>query len=828
MRTKLTVLLMFIFFGGLCFSQTAENWYQDKPIRGIEFKGLQNVSQSELEGLFKSSLGQPFTDERYWDILQTLYALEYFKEISPMALPGDENKTSVLIEFTVTEKPVIKKIVFIGNREIRASAILETVILKEGDIYNETKAKADERAIRDHYFSEGYANMKISYELVENDDNSVNMQFTINEGKQTVISEILFEGNSIMAEKTLKKEMELKEARFFSKGTFSEAELAADRIAIQNYYTSRGYVDAQVESVLREIDSDSDPEKNLLKLTFIIREGEQYVYGGTKITGNTIFTSEELLAKVRIEEGDVLNLPRFNEGYQALLDVYYENGYTSNYIKRDEVRDEEARSISYQITVVERDRSHIENIFVRGNDKTKDHVIFRELQMETGDIFSKAKMIDSIRSLYNLRYFSVVAPDVVQGSEENLIDVVINLEEQSTASIQFGVTFSGMADEESFPLSVFLQWEDRNLFGNGQTLSTNATLSPDTQSITLGFTENWFLGSPLSVSFDLSVAHRYLYAYQDALYPIFGDDYYRENGLVPDPFSSFYTYDDDYSLDSSYRMEYEQWQHSLGISTGYRWNTRLALVTVRGGLTFSIMQNYYDSALYRPADRAIRDKHGDWKWTNSVWSRLSLDDRDLSYDPSTGWFASEQVTFNGIIPVIETEYFVKFETKLERYFTLLDYPLFETWNLKFVLAGFTGLAFQVPIGDYVITDSSKLYIDGMFTGRGWNELYSNMNTRGNLMVNHWVELRMPVAPGILSLDFFFDAVATKPDYSDLGSLTLNDYYFSYGPGLRFSIPQFPLRLLFANTFRIQNGEVEWSDGSGPNWEFVLSFNIANM
>lgn len=828
MRTKCTLLLILLIIGGLCFSQTNENWYQGKPIQAIQYKGLQSVSSSELGGLFSSYKGKPFTDERYWEILQKLYALEYFTEITPVALPADINNEGVILEFTVIEKPVVRKVVFIGNRQIRASALLEQVTLKEGDIYNEIRAKQDERAIRDHYFTEGYASMRVSFEAVDNGDNSVNLNFTIEEGRQTVISEIKFSGNTVMAEKTLKKDLELKEPRFLSKTNFSEAALASDILTIKNVYMERGFIDADIESVIRDLDSESDPEKNLLSLTFVVSEGEQYTYGGTTLKGNSLFSDEELLSVIRVKEGDVLDLIRYNTGYQSLMDMYFENGYTSNYINKRELRDEANSVVSYEITIVERERSHVENIFIRGNTKTKDHVITRELQLETGDIFSKSKMVNSIRNLYNLRYFSIVEPEVVQGSEENLIDVVLNLEEQSTASIQFGVTFSGMADEDSFPLSVFLQWEDKNFRGNGQTLSANITLSPDTQNLTLGFTENWFLGSPLSVSFDLSVAHRFLYSYQDALYPIFSNEYYTENGLVPDPYSSYYEYDDSNSMDSSYRMKYEQWQHSLGISTGYRWFTNLALVTLKGGLSFSIIQNYYDAGLYRPADRDIRDKHGSWKWKNSLWSRLSLDKRDLSYDPSTGWFASQQITFTGILPEIETEYFVRFDTKAERYFTLLDYPLFESWSLKFVLAGFTGLSFQVPMGNYVITDNSKLNIDGMFIGRGWDELYSKMYARGNLLVNHWVELRMPIAPGIASLDFFFDAVAIKPEYNDLGSITLNDYYMSFGPGLRFTIPQFPLRLLFANTFRIQDGNLEWSDGNGPNWKFVLSFNIANL
>lgn len=141
MRTKLTFLLMLIFIGGLGFSQTKEDWYQDKPIRGIVYKGLRSVNRTELDGLFLSYIGKPFNDERYWEILQKLYALEYFKEVTPVALPGDESRESVLLEFTVIEKPLIKNIVFIGNKKLRASTLLEQITLKEGDIYQEAQGK---------------------------------------------------------------------------------------------------------------------------------------------------------------------------------------------------------------------------------------------------------------------------------------------------------------------------------------------------------------------------------------------------------------------------------------------------------------------------------------------------------------------------------------------------------------------------------------------------------------------------------------------------------------------------------------------------------------
>lgn len=830
MRTKNVVLvtLLSLVLGFSLSAQSADDWYFNKPIRQITFDGLKSVDRSEMDGLFGTYLGKPFNDERYWEILQKLYALEYFDDVSPVALPGDPDKTSVLLRFTVKEKPVIRTIVFTGNKQIRASELLEKVSLKEGDIYNELKSRLDERAIRDHYLSKGYSSSRVTADKVQNDDRTITLRFSVEEGKKTVIKALNFEGNRNISSKTLKGTLKLKEERLFSSGVFSESTLEADKIAVRDYYTERGYIDAAIENVIRSVDSESDPENDLLTLTFVVKEGEVWTYGGTTITGNHVFSTDELLSKLRLEEGAVMNLNRFNKGYQALVDVYYENGYTSNYINRSESRDVERKRVSYKIVVAESDRSHIENIIIRGNTKTKDYVISREFTVEEGDIFSKTKLISSVRNLYNLRYFSSVAPDIVQGSERNLVDVIFNVEEQSTASVQFGLTFSGVTETETFPISAFVQWEDRNFKGLGKTISANVTASTDTQSVTLGYSENWFLGSPLTVTFNLALWHKNLYAYQDSLYPIFGDDYYDEYGMVPDPFTSYEEYENSSSLDSSYRMKYEQRKYGLSTSTGYRWLPKLAIVTLRGGIGFSVMQNFYDEQIYRPADKGVRDKHGQWSWANNIWSRLSFDRRDLNYDASTGWFASQQVTVNGILPSIETEYYLNFETKLEKYFTIIDYPLFEKWNFKLVLAGFTTMALQTPFADSVISDTSKLYIDGMFHGRGWTSLYSKSATRGNAMLSHSLELRCPVAPGIISLDFFYDAAAIKEYPSDLSVLKLEDYYMSFGPGLRFSIQQFPLRLLFANTFRLKDGDIEWSDGSGPNWKFVLSFNLTNL
>lgn len=805
-----TILLLSVNF---LWAQAPDNWYENKPISSIVFQGLNSVSKSELDGIFDSFKGKPFSDETYSEILQKLYALDYFSDIVPKAMPADIDYQYVRLEFDVTEKPVIALIKITGNHQISRGDLLSKILLKKGDIYNDIKKNSDEQTIKNYYIEKGYATVSVTSNVSDNPEGGLTLEFTITEGKQTIVSSVSFQGNTAVGEKALKGVLVTKPAKFLVKGIFKEAALEEDKAAIQQFYGERGYIDAHVENIVRDIDTESDSQKNMVKLTYVIMEGEQYTYGGTTFEGNKIFSTEDLTAKIRLAPGAVLNMTKFEQGFQAVADTYFENGYTSNYINRAMQRDSATKKASFVITIVERSRSHIENIIIRGNKRTKDYVIRRELLFEPGDVFSKSKFTDSLRNLFNLRYFSTVVPDVQPGSEQDLIDVILNVEEQSTASIQFGVTFSGVSDADSFPLSLFVQWQERNLAGRGNELSVNATAATDKQTIQLGYAENWFLGHPLTVGFDLAFTHKSLFDYQDVVFP-YG------------PFKSRAEFEQNKDLANAYRMRYDRMETTFGIHTGYRWYPRYCTITLRGGINFSLGKNFYNTALYRAADPTVRRQQAQWRLSNSFWTRLSFDGRDLAYDPGKGWFLSEQVSFFGLIPKAEDEYFFRSESKAEAYFTLVNHPVSEIWNLKFVLAFYSGFSFQLPMPNSIISESSKLGIDGMFTGRGWMTLGGT--GKGNVLLNHWVEFRWPLAHGILSFDFFLDSAAVKKNLTDLKTLSINDYYFSFGPGLRFVIPQFPLRLMFANTFKAENGKMQWGNGKGADWRFVLSFSIPNL
>jgi len=140
-----------------------------------------------------------------------------------------------------------------------------------------------------------------------------------------------------------------------------------------------------------------------------------------------------------------------------------------------------------------------------------------------------------------------------------------------------------------------------------------------------------------------------------------------------------------------------------------------------------------------------------------------------------------------------------------------------------VLAAYSGMTMQFPAPNSTVGRTSQLYIDGMFNARGWTSIYNSV--RGKAMWSNSLELRMPIVRGVLAIDGFLDGAAVKSTPEQMfNDLSLNDFYFSTGPGIRFSIQQFPLRLLFANTFR-HNDTDGWYWNN--NWKFVLSFNIVN-
>jgi len=797
-----------------------DNWYQGRPIRQIIFTGLVNVSQQELTGLMNPFIGRAFDYNIFWEIQGRLYALEYFNKIEP-TLHRFETSNEVIINFTVVERPIIGRINFIGNSGLRAAELRDVITSRVNDIHNQAKVRSDVEAIVSKYVEKGYPNASVNVTEVNINASTISLNFHITENERISISAINFQGNTRFSSNTLRGQLSLKRRSLLQDGAFQESKLILDREAVTRYYHDRGYIDAVVRDVTRSFESD-DKGTNLT-LTFMIEEGSEYRFAGITFEGNVIFTSDQLNRLVSSREGEIVNMTKVEMDLQRVANLYFENGYIFNSINRAPNRNPQAHTLSYHVTIVERSRAYIENIIIVGNEKTQTDVILREIPLEPGDVFSRTKIMEAMTNLYNLQYFSVVVPDTPPGSAEYLMDLVFTVEEQPTIDVQFGITFSGSADPDTFPISGLIKWNDRNIAGSGNELGVELNSSVvDTSSIALNYMHRWAFGLPLSLGIDLSANYSRRLATMDNQAPFFEGD---EEWAFPDGFTSFEEYERfNRNPTRDYLMQYEQWYISLGLSTGYRWATPLGRFSISGGLRFGLINNYFDDS-FRPFDPILRAGNNEWAPRNSVWLGLALDQRDIFYDPSKGFYLYQRLALFGVFDA-EREHYMRSETKFQLFHTLFNIPVTETWSFKGVFAFHAGISvlFHQPHRwdgsrtPPVIDNANQLAVDGMFVGRGWNSEFKN---KGLLLVDSWIELRIPLLPGILAWDFFFDTAGVETHrgyYFDTNAngepnFTFENLRFSYGGGLRFTMPQFPIRINILKRFFIKDNKVVWIPGA---------------
>ena len=527
------IALMLAITTGLAAQSSDQDWYVNKPIRDFRFTGLVTVKADDVKAVVKPYIGQAFSvDPLLWEIEAKLYALDYFETIVPNAVPADDEKSAVIIEFQVKERPTITAIEVIGNTNVRTNEITDKVLLKKGDLANQTRLQADIEAVKSLYLEKGYTEATVTGSFVPADrENTVKASFRIAEGTPTTIKEIRFSGNKFASDSTLRGIMKTKAQFLFDSGVFQEAKLEEDKTAIITYYTDHGFVDAKVDNVARDIQVQQG--RNYLVLTVYLTEGDQWTYGGMKFNGNQIFSTARLSELVFQKVGKTLSLPKLEQDVSRIQNLYWENGYIFNAFNRTEVRDPAAKTISYTLNIQEADKAHIENIIFKGNTRTQETVLRRGMPFEEGDIFNREKILQGYQYLQNLQFFKTVTPDTQQGSAFGLMNVIFNLEEASTADINFGVVFSG----GNFPVSGTIKWNERNFLGRGQTVGVNLEASPIKQMLSLNFVEPWLFKVPWSVGLSLSVDHETVQnVLQDFVGTNFSDS--QANIAAPDPFDS--------------------------------------------------------------------------------------------------------------------------------------------------------------------------------------------------------------------------------------------------------------------------------------------------
>lgn len=713
---------------------------QDKIIITIRVKDNKAISESTILSKIKSKPGDKFSQDILNDDLKRLYALGYFTDVS---MDVEDYKEGVMVTIIVEEKPLINEIIFEGNKKIGTRRLEKAMQTKVGDMLNYSKLAQDITELKNLYGQQGFQMVDIRYEIEKDEKaNAAAVKIIIDEKKRVRIKKVHIQGNKSVPTKTILNMMKTKPAWLLSRGYLDEEALEGDLERIKWYYQDLGFLDVGVSK-----EFEYDEKNKLMFITIKIDEKKRYIMGKTEISGNIVLAKEDIKNLIKAKEGEPFSYNKLRTDMEAIKEHYFEKGYMNVEIDADRKIDPETNRIDVIYVIDAHEVVYVGRIDIKGNTKTKDIVIRRELRIFPGEKFDGEKIKRSKERLYNLGFFEDIYLDTEETQKPNVRNLLVSVKETKTGEFAFGGGYSSI-DE----FIGFAQITQRNfdLFnfpyftGDGQNLSVRANFGTIRRDFEVSWTEPWILDYPLSFGFDA---------------------YHRTH-----------------SRKSTVGYGYKELRMGGDLRLGKEFGEYL-----RGDLMYKL-EEVDISDLSSDATKDLVDESGE-NWISSLMLGMSFDTRDNVYSPKKG-ILTELVLENagGFLGFDKDFYKVFFTTSY--YYSLFD-KLFLELKGRTGFCNSYGDTEEVPIYE-------RFFAGGAYTIRGYRERRvgprdpgSSDPIGGETMAIGNAELTFPIYEKIIKGAVFYDVGNVwrrMEDYFDGG------FMHGVGAGIRVKTPIGPLKL----------------------------------
>ncbi|SDG39015.1 Beta-barrel assembly machine subunit BamA [Thalassobaculum litoreum DSM 18839] len=611
-------------------------------VTDVVVEGTQRIDPATVRSYMLVQPGDSFESDRLDRSLKALYATGLFADVNMRRDGGT-------LVINVVENPIINRIAFEGNKRVDDEELDREVQLRPRLVYSRTRVQQDVQRIIEIYQRSGRYAVTVEPKVIRQDQNRVDLVFEIDEGELTPVRTITFLGNREFSDSTLRGVIQTKEYAFYrflsSDDTYDPDRLSFDRELLRRYYLENGYADFRVLSAVAEL----APDRESFVVTFTVEEGDLYTFGPTDFEVSLPRLEPEALREfVATEEGETYDSTLVDDTIDAITDYLGTLGYAFVDVRPRVNRDPENRTVSITYQVGEASKVFVERININGNVRTLDRVIRREMSLVEGDAFNTAKLRRSERRVRNLGFFKSVDVRNSEGSAPDRTVVDVEVEEQSTGEISFGIGFS---TAESIIGDIGIR--ERNLLGRGQDLRFGITASGRSTEFDVAFTEPYFLDRDVAAGFDLFRIEREL---NESSY-----DELRFGGVL----RASYTLQPDLTQQINYRIEQTE------------------------------IKDVDDDA-----SRFIKDQEGT-RVISQVGQTLTYDKRDNRLDPREGYIAQLTTEVAG---AGGDERFFRTRVKGGYY-----YPLDDVWGLSFLAQGgfIVGLGQDVSIAERFFIGASS-------------------------------------------------------------------------------------------------------------------------
>ncbi|MEN8136803.1 MAG: outer membrane protein assembly factor BamA [Bacteroidota bacterium] len=497
---------------------TVKGAYRYDPQTIVMFTGLKKGAKVEIPG------------EEISNAIKKLWKQHLFSDINfeVEKIDGDV----IYLTLNLVEVPNLSKVNITGLSRSKTEDIVKEAKLTRGKMVTEDLIINTQNYITGKFVDKGYLETKVTIKTKKDtaEANAVFMNIFVDTGDKVKIDDIIFIGNDNIPDSKLRGAMKETKRKslwnIFKTSKYIEDDYEADLDLVVEYYKERGYRDARVTGDSIAI----VPDNNRIALYINVDEGNVYRFGEIKFVGNSKFTTQQLESILTIKEGDVYNGSLLDQKIGAdqnnadVRSAYMDSGYLFAQVNPVEVGVNND-SIDLEIRIHEGKPAHINKIFVKGNTRTNDHVIYREIRTKPGQLFSKSELMRTYRELAQLQFFDpeAIGVDPIPHPETNTVDIKYTLQEKSTSQIELQGGWGGGQFIGTVGLS-FNNFSLRNLFnaeawhplptGDGQRLSLRAQASFNYQSYSFSFTEPWWGGRrPISLSTSFYHSRQFNYNY---------------------------------------------------------------------------------------------------------------------------------------------------------------------------------------------------------------------------------------------------------------------------------------------------------------------------
>jgi len=472
------------------------------PIAKVILAGNRRIASEDIAGYLQQMRpGRTFTPEGLSKDVREMWDSGYFEDVEVDLSRKDDG---VYLRILVRERPSIKAVEFSGNDKIDKDDLTEALSseLKAGTILSYAAIRRGIQKLRDKYAEEGYFLSEVSYEVLPLKENQVNVKFTIKEHDPVTVRRITFIGNDHVSDGELRDVMITGTTNlldFGSGGSFRQDAFERDVLVINALYYDRGFLSVQVATPRVML----TPDRSGIEITIAITEGPRY-----KIRQMRIFEKDQdgkeveplggrrhLREMVRAKSGDYFNRAELVKDLGAVQTLYRDAGYANVEAPPQTELDPDKEEVDIVVPIKRHGLVYFGRIEIKGNTKTRDKVIRREMEIEERDLFSETKLDRSKRRVTSLGYFERVDVSTEQGEDPQHINVNVEIGEKPTGTFQVGAGFSSI---ENFIATA--QVQQANLFGNGQSLALNAQISGLRQLVDVRFFEPYFLDTRFNVS----------------------------------------------------------------------------------------------------------------------------------------------------------------------------------------------------------------------------------------------------------------------------------------------------------------------------------------